>query len=265
MFNAKVITVSIHKGGEGKTTSTILLSSYLAEKKNHRVCAIDLDSSANLTMALLRKDERVGGSIVDVLLGRGSIKDIIRPSNIENLDIITSTSNMDSFSRVVSADSGMEFRLLDIFDSSGLASMYEYIIIDTPRSLDMSTINAFVASNYFMIPVRCTGFSVKGLTDTLNEVAKIKKRANPNITLLGGYINQFRAHHNLDKTVSVDIEDFFRAHNLRLFLTKVRESVKMREAALKRETIFKYASDSAVAQDCISLCEEAYLQLKSTV
>lgn len=259
---AKIVIFAIHKGGEGKTTAAVNIPAYFSVIHGHRVLVIDTDSSSNATITLIDDISRADRSIYDVVVGRCTLRDIVAPSVIPGLDIVPSASNMAGFARAVAAESGADYRLSDMIEESGIAEDYDFIFIDSPPQLELSTTNGLAAAHYMITPMQCTRFSVKGLIDILGETAKIKRRINPKLAFLGGYISRFRELHDIDRGVFEDIKAFYNSNNLNLFKTRIRETVKVKEAALCRKPVFIYDKNCAAAWDYLSLSEEIYCAIK---
>ncbi len=256
-MGAKILTTAIHKGGEGKTTSTIQFAAYLAGEKNQKVCLIDMDPSSNATITVI--DGPVSGlSVVDVLLGKTDLLSIMAKTRIPGLDLIPASNELKGFSMAAAKEPSMEFRLLDLIEGNGLKEAYDFILIDSPPSLELLTVNALAASEWFLVPLRCASYSVKGLVDLSAFVAKLKQRVTPNLKLLGIFITQFRGWNRLDRNIYESIENYLLKGNQPLLKTIIRESVVVRESIAERLPVWKYNPKADVSRDYLLLCDEIF-------
>ena len=242
---SKVISISNHKGGVGKTTSTINIGAGLS-KLGKRVLLIDLDAQANLSQSLgvLDQEFNIYGAI------RGQYK----PQPIEvvkNLDLIPSTLDLSGAEVEMSGEAGREYILREVIEP--LRRSYDYILIDNPPSLGLLTINSFTASDEIFIPLQAQYLAVQGLTKLLEVIDKIKKRLNKELKVGGVFITQFDSRKVLNRDVVATVEAHFKD---RVFKTRIRENISLAEAPAQGLDIFRYNSKSYGAEDYLSLCKE---------
>ncbi|MCB1191438.1 MAG: ParA family protein [Leptospiraceae bacterium] len=195
---ANIIAVSNQKGGEGKTTISLFLSEALSE--HFKVLLIDWDAQANATRLFVNNPEK---SIFHCLKYRNNSPismNVITKHITENFHLIPSSISLANLTTPFDIE---DFELLkDAIEP--LKPLYDYIIIDCPPSLGLVLENALIAADYVIIPVQTRAFSVQGLQDLYNSIEKIKKRANPNLKLLGAILNQYeesRALSGLSKNI----------------------------------------------------------------
>ncbi|HTS02618.1 MAG TPA: AAA family ATPase, partial [Thermoanaerobaculia bacterium] len=179
-----IITVANQKGGVGKTTTAINVAAALAQK-GLRTLLIDLDPQGNSTMSFVdRKD--IGKSMYDVLTDAGtSIFDIIRSTAIKNLTIAPARIALAKVESKLLGELDGHFRLKDKLQVVKESGEYDAIIIDTPPTLGMITVNALVSSSHILIPIQSSYFALEGTDDLLETIEKIKSRPNPNLQILG--------------------------------------------------------------------------------
>jgi len=242
---SKVISVSNHKGGVGKTTSTLNIGAGL-NSLGKKVLLIDLDPQANLSQSLGIKEPKV--NIYGAL--RGEYK--LQPVNVlPGLDIVPSTLDLSGAEVELAGEAGREYILREILEP--LRGSYDFILIDNPPSLGLLTINAFTASDLVLIPLQAQYLALQGLTKLLEVVEKIQKRLNKSLTIGGVFITQYDSRKVLNRDVVSTIESHFKE---KVFTTKIRDNVSLAEAPAQGVDVFRYAPKSYGAIDYLSLSEE---------
>jgi len=242
---SKVIAISNHKGGVGKTTSTINIGAGL-RYLGKTVLLIDLDPQANLTQSLGLVNPK--DNIYGAMRGKSELQPIqIRPG----LDLIASTLDLSGAEVELSGEPGREYILKDLIEP--LRKKYDYILIDSPPSLGLLTINAFTASEEVLIPLQAEYLSTQGLTKLIEVVDKIKRRINKGLKIGGVFITQYDSR----KVLNRDVEEFNRGHYKGLLLkSKIRDNIALAEAPAQGKDIFSYSPTSYGAEDYLSLCKE---------
>jgi len=242
---SKVISISNHKGGVGKTTSAINIGAGL-NILGKKVLLVDLDPQANLSQSLNLTDQErtIYGAI------RGEYK--LEPVEvIRGLDVLPSTLDLSGAEVELSGEAGREYILREILEP--LRASYNYIIIDTPPSLGLLTINALTASTEVLIPLQAQYLALRGLTKLLEVVDKIKKRLNKELRVGGVFITQYDNRKILNRDVVATIEAHFKEE---LFNTRIRDNIALAEAPTQGLDIFRYQPKSYGAEDYLSLCKE---------
>jgi chromosome partitioning protein len=242
---SKVISISNHKGGVGKTTSAINIGAGL-NKLGKKILLIDLDPQANLSQSLGLIDQEL--NIYGAL--RGEYK--LQPINvIKGLDIVPSTLDLSGAEVEMSGEAGREYILKELIDP--IKKSYDYILIDSPPSLGLLTINSFTASNEVFIPLQAQYLALQGLTKLLEVIEKIKKRLNKDLKVGGVFITQYDNRKVLNRDVVETIKTHFKD---KVFKTKIRDNIALAEAPTQGVDIFRYNSKSYGAEDYLSLCKE---------
>ena len=242
---SKIITLSNHKGGVGKTTSTINIGAGL-NKLGKKVLLIDLDPQANLSQSLGQRDK--SRNIYSAIRGDYPLEPI---TILKGLDLIPSTLDLSGAEVELAGEAGREFVLRELLDP--LRASYDYIIIDSPPSLGLLTINAFTASDLIFIPLQSQYLALQGLTKLLEVIEKIKKRLNKNLKVGGVIITQYDNRKVLNRDVVATIHTHFKDH---VFQTKIRDNVALAEAPTQGLDIFRYNPKSYGAEDYLALCKE---------
>jgi chromosome partitioning protein len=242
---SKLIAISNHKGGVGKTTSAINIGAGL-NKLGKTVLLIDLDPQANLSQSLgIKEQER---NIYGALRGEYKLEPI---QILKGLDLIPSTLDLSGAEVELSGEAGREYILRELIEP--LRSSYDYILIDSPPSLGLLTINAFTASDEILIPLQAQYLALQGLAKLIEVVDKIKKRLNKDLRIGGVIVTQYDSRKVLNRDVVDTIEAHFKED---VFKTKIRDNIALAEAPAQGLDIFRYNPKSYGAEDYLSLCKE---------
>ncbi|HTG13762.1 MAG TPA: AAA family ATPase [Blastocatellia bacterium] len=245
-----VIAIANQKGGVGKTTTAINLSAALA-MSDKKVLLIDLDPQANSSLTFI-DHASIDHSIYEMLIdSEVDGADFTKPTSLPGLDILPSTISLAKLEGKLLGEFDAPFRLKDRIDK--LIKKYDYIIIDTPPTLGLITVNALVASDYLIVPIQPSYFALEGTDDLLETVEKVRARPNPNLQVLGVLITL------LDKrtTLAKDIQDQIRqVFGDKVFRTVISKSVRLEESPAYKECIFTFAPSSSGASEYSSLCQE---------
>lgn len=248
-MGSKVIAISNHKGGVGKTTSCVNIGAGLSNGKHGKqVLLIDLDPQSNLTQSLgVEPETTIYGSL------RGDYP--LTPLEITpTLHLIASTLDLSGAEVELSGEVGREFVLRDLIDP--IRKKYDYILIDCPPSLGLLTLNAFTASDEVYIPLQTQYLALHGLTKLIEIVDKVKK-LNKKLKVGGVILTQFDSRKVLDKDVVAAVVGRF---NEKVFNTKIRNNVALAEAPSVGQDIFRYNQKSTGAEDYLNLCEEIVIR-----
>ena len=245
-----VISIANQKGGVGKTTTAINLSAALA-LADKKVLLVDLDPQANSSLTFLSHGA-FQNSIYELLTDSvADYENIIHPSALSGLDILPSKISLAKFESKLIGEFDAPFRLKDRLEP--LTSRYDYVIIDTPPTLGLITVNALVASDYLLIPIQPSYFALEGTDDLLETYEKIRSRPNPNLKVLGVVITLLDKRTTLAKDIYDQIKQVF---GEKVFETVISKSVRLEESPAYKESIFTFAPNSSGAVEYASLCEE---------
>ena len=248
--NSKIISISNQKGGVGKTTSAINIASYLAATEIPTLL-IDMDPQANSTSGVGVEIGSYENSIYDVLVKKTKAKDAIQKTKLEFLDVIPSSAQLVGAEIELVSEMSREYMLKD-----GLASIrnkYEYIIIDSPPSLGLLTLNVLTASDSIIIPIQCEYYALEGLSQLLNTIRLVQKRLNKNLEIEGILVTMYDSRLNLSKQVVGELEEYFQD---KVYDTYIRRNVRLGEAPSHGKPILLYDASCTGAQDYMNLVSE---------
>jgi len=240
-----IFAISNHKGGVGKTTSTVNIGAGFA-LKGKKVLLIDLDPQANLTQSLGIKNPEI--SIYDNLRGE---KNIIPIEVKKNLYVLPSSLDLSAAEIELNAEPGREYILRDII--SKIKDRFDYILIDCPPSLGLLTINALTASNHVIIPLQAEFLPLKGPVKLNDVIEKIKNRLNPALNIIAVFLTQYDHRKVLNRDVSEMIKDFY---GDKMLESKISSNIALAEAPSQGKDIFLYNKNCKGATDYKQLCEE---------
>ena len=219
----KIISVANQKGGVGKTTTTVNLSTILA-KKGKKVLLIDTDPQGNATSGLgVSKDVEL--SVYDILIGDTEFDETLQETAIKNLKVCPSNISLAGAEVQLVSMMSREQRLKTKLDK--IKDQYDYILIDCPPSLGLVTLNAFTASDSVLIPVQCEYFALEGLGQLLNTVNLVKKHLNKNLEIEGALLTMYDARTNLSNQVVKEVKKYFED---KVYKTVITRNVRLSEA-----------------------------------
>lgn len=245
-----IIAIANQKGGVGKTTTAINLAAAFA-RIGKSALLLDLDPQANSSLSFL--DPRtVERTIYELLTdGAAPVAESVYHSPVKNLDIIPARISLAKLEAKLVGDFDAPFRLKDRI--APFREEYEVIVIDTPPTLGLITVNALVASSHVLIPIQSSYFALEGTDDLLETIEKVKARPNPNLELLGVVVTLHDKRTTLAREVFDQIQKVF---GPKLFQTVITKSVRLEESPAYKESIFSFAPHSSGAIEYAKLCEE---------
>ncbi|MEC7821114.1 MAG: AAA family ATPase [Candidatus Neomarinimicrobiota bacterium] len=247
---SKIVSLTNQKGGVGKTTTSVNLAVSFAVSEV-KTLLIDLDPQSNATTGLEQLTGEPKGTIYDAIIRGSKTKEIITNTELEFLDIITSTNDLV----------GAEVELVNLMAREHqlekalkpIRKKYDYILIDCPPSLGLLTLNALTCSNSVIIPIQCEYYALEGLGQLLNTVRLVQKNLNRKLEIEGVLLTMYDSRLNLSKQVADEVKGFFKD---KIFETIIHRNVRLSEAPSFGKPALLYDANSTGAQNYISLVEE---------
>jgi chromosome partitioning protein len=246
----RIIAIANQKGGVGKTTTAINLSSCLAiaEKK---VLLIDIDPQANATSGLGQGINENDASVYELLLDDVKLEDVISKTNVPFLDIVPSHIRLVGSEVELINSEQREQKLKDKLKDVRLR--YEYIFVDCPPSLGLLTINALMAADSVLIPIQCEYYALEGLSQLLNTIHLVQKNLNKDLSIEGVLLTMFDNRLNLSQQVAEEVRDYFKD---KVYNSIIKRNVRLGEAPSFGKPIIMYDAVCIGTQNYISLAEE---------
>lgn len=252
-----IIAVTNQKGGVGKTTSAVNISAALAFMGKSTLL-VDSDPQANSTISAVSDPTKYEKSLYDVMVESGNnIEEIITSSTIPGLDVAISKISMAKLEPALLGAIDSHYRLKDVL--SYVKKKYDCIVIDTPPTLGMITLNALVASDYILIPIQSSYLCLEGTDDLLETIEKVKKVANPNLRIIGVLVTLHDKRTNIARDVLVRIKKVF---GKQVFREVISKSVKLEESPAYKESIFTFAPNSVGATQYKNVVKELLRRAK---
>ena len=246
----KIIAVANQKGGVGKTTTAINLSSCLAAK-GKKILVIDTDPQGNTTSGLGVEKNELENTIYELIIGDCSIRDCIITNVIDNICLVPSNVNLSAAEIELIGVDKKEYILKNEVDY--VKDNYDYIIIDCPPSLNMLTINAMTTADSVLVPIQCEYYALEGLSQLIHTVNLVKERLNPDLEMEGVVFTMFDSRTNLSAQVVENVKDNLDQY---IYKTLIPRNIRLAEAPSYGLPINLYDPKSSGAEAYMLLAEE---------
>ncbi len=247
---SKVIAIANQKGGVGKTTTAVNLSSCLAYK-GKKVLIIDIDPQGNTTSGLGVDKKNIIKSIYDVLINEENIENVIADTVVDNLKLCPSNIQLAGAEvelvSVISRETRMKVAL------EGIRDKFDFIIIDCPPSLGLLTVNALTAADTVLVPIQCEYYALEGLSQLMNTVKLVQRHLNTSLDVEGVVLTMFDARTNLSIQVVEEVKKYFKN---KVYRTIIPRNVRLSEAPSYGLPIILYDPRSKGAECYLELAEE---------
>ena len=246
----RISAVANQKGGVGKTTTAINLSSCLAAK-GQKVLAIDMDPQGNMSSGLGIDKDNVDYTVYDLLIGEATIEQVLHKEAIENLDVIPANIDLSGAEIELLETENKEYILRD--EVLKIRSNYDYVIIDCPPSLSMLTINSMTTADTVLVPIQCEYYALEGLSQLIKTIELVKERLNENLEMEGVVFTMYDARTNLSLQVVENVKDNL---DQTIYKTIIPRNIRLAEAPSHGLPINLYDPRSTGAESYMLLADE---------
>ena len=247
---ARIIGVINQKGGTAKTTTSVNLSAYLAAMGKY-VLMVDLDPQANATTGVGHRSGEEDMNIYHAIIDGHDTGALIKKTDMFGFDVLPAASSLAGATVELASLNGREFRLKNAL--SKIRTDYDYIVIDSPPSLGLLTLNGLVASEQLVIPVQCEYYALEGLTQLLETIELVRGSLNPDLKIMGVVLTMFDKRNRLAQEVVREVRQNFPGH---VFESVIPRSISLAEAPSFGKTIYQFDPRSKGAEAYRELAEE---------
>ena len=246
----RIIAIANQKGGVGKTTTSINLSSCLAEA-GKKIVAIDLDPQGNTTSGLGVDKDDLENTVYELMLDECTIRESIHKTEIENLTLIPSNVNLSGAEIELLGINDKEYILKNVVDY--IRDDYDFIIIDCPPSLNMLTVNAMTTADTVLVPIQCEYYALEGISQLIHTIDLVQERLNSNLRIDGVVFTMYDARTNLSLQVVENVKNNL---DQNIYKTIIPRNVRLAEAPSYGMPITRYDKRSTGAESYRRLAEE---------
>lgn len=244
----KIVSIINQKGGVGKSTTAESLAAGLS-LRGFKTLAVDLDAQGNLTYTF--GADNTGATVLEVLTGEATAAEAIK--HTQSCDVLPANKALAGADAYIK-ETGKEYRLKEALEN--VADQYDYIIIDTPPALGILTVNALTACQSVIIPSQADIYSIQGIEQLSETMKPVKKYCNPGLEIEGILLTRYSARSVLSREVADMLEELAAKLGTKLFKTKIREAIAVKEAQISQRSLFEYSPKAKPTEDYNALIDE---------
>ena len=255
MSKTQIISVINQKGGVGKTTTVINLAAGLA-LQNKKILVVDLDPQGNATTGLgISNSDNSDDTIYSVLNGTKKIAEIIKKTQFQNIDLISSNVDLSGLEVETAGDTRRAFILKEQIMAylNDFKNKYEYVLIDCPPSLSLLTVMALVTSSSLLVPLQTEFFALEGLTQLMKTIERVKINLNPELKIRGILLTMYDKRNKLSSQVEKETRDYFKE---KVYSTVIPRNVRLSEAPSHGIPVLLYDKSCSGSKSYFSFTDE---------
>ena len=248
-----ILTITNQKGGIGKSTSSQNIGAGLA-KNGYKTLLIDLDAQANLTLSTGLKNANIAGTAFEILQDKSDIKAVECIAELkENLYIIPASLKLSQADLIITGI-GKEMRLKKALEP--IKDKFDFIVVDTPPSLGILTVNALTSADKVILPAQADIFSLEAIKQLYGNLQLVKEYYNPDLTIEGILLTRYASRNILTQNLTEQFKNLAESIQTKVFKNSIREAIAIKESQTSRQDIFDYAPESNVALDYMGVVDE---------